>query len=115
MEENGNEYNFVSEEKFMSLVEKGKIIEYERYGNNLYGTPRPFGSKRYVAVVCIGGYKALKELYGEQILGVYIKCDEDVALSRGQDRDGSTTLVKQRKHEDEAFLKQMEEEGFTLD
>lgn len=111
MEENGNEYNFVSEEKFMSLVEKGKIIEYERYGNNLYGTPRPFGSKRYVAVVCIGGYKALKELYGEQILGVYIKCDEDVALSRGQDRDGSTTLAKQRKHEDEALLKQMEEEA----
>ena len=108
LEQDGVEYNFVTEERFMKLVEKGKIIEYERYGNNLYGTPRPYGATRYVAVVCLGGYKALKQLYGNQVLGVYLKCDDDVALARGEQRDASTELVKKRRKEDEAVLQEME-------
>lgn len=108
LEEDGVEYKFVTEEKFMQLVEKGKIIEHERYGNNLYGTPRPFGSTRYVSVVCIGGYKALKELYGNQVMGVYLKCNDDVALLRGEQRDKSAELVKKRQSEDKAVLEEME-------
>jgi len=110
-EKNGHEYMFVSEDKFKELVAKKHIIEYERYGNNLYGTPRPSGAKRYVAVVCIGGYRALKKLYGDQVLGVYLKCDEDIAFSRGQQRDGSTNLVYKRKQEDENLLAEMEKEA----
>lgn len=109
LEEDGVEYRFVTEEKFMKLVENGKIIEYERYGNNLYGTPRPFGSKRFVAVVCIGGYKALKELYGDQVIGVYLECDSDVAFSRSYTRDNNNNnnLAKARKDIDSALLDEM--------
>lgn len=109
LEENGVEYRFVSKEKFMKLVDNGKIIEHEEYNGNLYGTPRPYGAKRHVAVVCVGGYKALKSLYGEQVLGVYLKCDENVAEKRGTERDGSNELVKNRKNIDRALLQEMED------
>lgn len=109
LEENGNEYIFVSKTKFMNLVDAGQIIEYEEYNGNLYGTPRPYGAKRYVAVVCVGGYKALKELYGDQVLGVYLKCDSDIAMKRGIQRDGSSELVSNRKNIDESLLSEMEQ------
>lgn len=106
LEEDGVEYRFVTEEKFMKLVDSGKIIEYERYGSNLYGTPRPFGGKRFVAVVCIGGYKALKELYGDQVIGVYLECDSKVAFSRSETRDNNN-LAKARKDIDAKLLEEM--------
>ena len=110
LEQDGVEYKFVDEEQFMQLVNNGNIIEYERYGNNLYGTPRPYGSKRFVAVVCVGGYKALKNLYGKQVIGIYLKCDTDVAMERGEKRDtNDKEQVKKRKQEDEKLLNEMEE------
>lgn len=110
-EENGKEYIFVTREKFLKLVENNKIIEYEQYNGNLYGTPVPFGAKRYVAVVCLGGYRALKKMYGDQVTGVYLKCDAETSLNRGQQRDGSVSLVKKRLSEDEKLLKDMENEA----
>jgi len=110
LEENGVEYKFVTEDEFMKLVESGDIIEYERYGNNLYGTPRPYGSKRFVAVVCVGGYKALKKIYGDQVIGIYLECDTNIALERGGNRDkDSSSQVRKRKQEDEELIKQMKE------
>ena len=108
-EKHGNEYMFVSRDKFMELVDKGQIIEYEEYSGNLYGTPRPFGSTHYVAVVCVGGFKALKQLYGEQVTGVYLSVSEETALLRGEKRDGSVKLVSERKKQDEKVLSEMEE------
>lgn len=108
-EKNGDAYRFVSRDKFMSLVESGKIIEYAEYNGNLYGTPRPYGSKRYVAVVELNGYKKLKEIYGEQVTGFYLKCDEDIAIKRAIKRDSSDELIKKRHKSDEAMLEEMEE------
>lgn len=93
-EQDGVDYKFVTEDKFMALVDKGKIIEYERHNDNLYGTPRPFGAKRYVAVVCLGGYRALRNIYGEQVFGVYLKCDEDTAMSRGETHEDNENILK---------------------
>ena len=109
LEENGVEYIFVSRQKFNQLVEEDKIIEHEEYNGNLYGTPRPYGAKKFVAVVCVGGYKALKSIYGEQVLGVYLKCSADIAEQRGSQRDGSSELFRNRKNIDDSLLKEMEE------
>ena len=107
-EKHGNEYMFVSRDKFMELVNLGQIIEYEEYNGNLYGTPRPFGAKKYVAVVCVGGFRALKQLYGEQVVGVYLKVSEETAALRGEKRDGSLKLIEERKKQDELVLNEME-------
>ena len=111
METNGKEYRFVTEDKFMELVNKGHIIEYEKYGNNYYGTPVPHGASRHVAVVCIGGYRALKEKFGEQVIGVYLKCDKEVALDRAVKRDKTEEQALKRFKEEEELVKSMEKEA----
>lgn len=81
-ETNGKEYHFVNKEQFMELVNKGIIIEHEEYCGNLYGTPRLMGATDYVAVVAISGYKALKEMYKNQVVGVLLKVDEETLKQR---------------------------------
>ena len=113
-EVNGVDYNFVTREQFMSLVDKGIIIEYEENYGNLYGTPRLFGSTSYVAVVCVGGFKALKELYGNQVLGVYLRVDKDTLEERTKIRDNefkNTDDYKKRAEKDKELLEIMEKEA----
>ena len=39
-EEDGRDYDFVNEEKFMQLVDEGAFVEWARVHDNLYGTRR---------------------------------------------------------------------------
>lgn len=110
-EVDGKEYRFVNKEKFLQLVDKGIIIEYEEYNGNLYGTPEPYGSTSYVAVVCLKGYRALKEKYGKQVVGIYLKCDDEIATARAKSRDSSEEFINKRKEEDRAVAIQMEQEA----
>lgn len=44
-EENGKEYFFISSEEFEKMIAKDELIEYARYVNNYYGTPRAYVEK----------------------------------------------------------------------
>lgn len=90
LEKDGREYRFVTESKFMELVKANIIIEYEKYDNFYYGTPEPIGAEKHVAVVCVNGFKALKEKYGDQVIGVYIKCPEEVSIERIRSRHSNS-------------------------
>lgn len=41
-EENGREYFFITKEEFEKMIAKGELIEYARYVDNYYGTPRAY-------------------------------------------------------------------------
>ena len=41
-EEDGREYFFVTREKFEEMIREGQLIEYARYVENYYGTPRQY-------------------------------------------------------------------------
>lgn len=41
-EENGREYFFLSEEEFKKLRDEHKLVEYAKYVNHYYGTPREY-------------------------------------------------------------------------
>lgn len=41
-EEDGREYFFITKEEFEKMIAKGELIEYARYVNNYYGTPRAY-------------------------------------------------------------------------
>ena len=41
-EENGREYFFISKEEFEKMIAKDELIEYARYVENYYGTPRGY-------------------------------------------------------------------------
>lgn len=39
-EEDGREYYFVSEERFLEMIREGALLEYAEYAGNHYGTPK---------------------------------------------------------------------------
>ena len=41
-EEHGREYFFISKDEFEKMIAKGELIEYARYVENYYGTPRVY-------------------------------------------------------------------------
>ena len=41
-EEDGREYFFVTKEEFEKMIAKGELIEYAKYVENYYGTPRKY-------------------------------------------------------------------------
>lgn len=56
-EENGREYFFMTTEEFEALIEQDALIEYARYVNNYYGTPRS-----YVESKMAEGYDVILEI-----------------------------------------------------
>lgn len=112
LETDGNEYKFVSEERFMELVKANIIIEFEKYNNCYYGTPEPIGAEKHVAVVCTNGFKALKNKYGDQVIGVYIKCPKDLSIDRIRKRHAgsnkTTEDIEKRIENDLKLAEEME-------
>lgn len=39
-EENGVSYHFVTKDEFMNLIARGQMLEYNKYGDSFYGTPK---------------------------------------------------------------------------
>lgn len=48
-EVDGREYFFLTEEKFEALIEQDALIEYARYVNHYYGTPRAYVEEKMAA------------------------------------------------------------------
>ena len=44
-EEHGREYFFITKDEFEKMIAKGELIEYARYVENYYGTPREYVEK----------------------------------------------------------------------
>lgn len=45
-EEHGREYFFISKDEFEKMIAKGELIEYAKYVENYYGTPRDYVEKK---------------------------------------------------------------------
>ena len=73
-EEHGREYFFISEEEFEKKIEYDELIEYARYVNHYYGTPRDYveqkmnEGKDVILEIEIQGALKVKEKYPETLL-----------------------------------------------
>ena len=73
-EANGREYFFVSEQEFTSMIEKGDLIEYARYVNHYYGTPKEYvmrqmaQGKDVILEIEIQGALKVKKRFPEALL-----------------------------------------------
>jgi guanylate kinase len=70
-------YKYVTRDKFDELVSKDRIIKYAERGNYLFGAQRPYGAKKFVAVVDEDCCSKLKEVYGKQIIVVHLKDENE--------------------------------------
>ena len=102
-------YKFVSREVFDGLINTGVIIEWDEYNNQLYGTPRPFGAKNYVGEVSLDGYKELKRIYGNQVIGIYLQCEEEIQKVRLLYKDLNTDEINKRNQIDSDLSNQIKE------
>jgi guanylate kinase len=75
-------YIHITNETFKRHVDSGHIIEAEEYNGELYGIARPIAAKKYVVTVNPYGLDKLREIYGRQVIGIYLKCDKETLESR---------------------------------
>lgn len=90
----------INKDKFDKLVNNKSLIQYEN-NNITYGIKKPFGAKKFVSLIDEDGFKKLKDIYGDQIIGVYIgKCSDNYYISISDTEDTnkiiSDILVKVR-------------------
>lgn len=72
-EVNGKEHIFVSNQEFEKIIEDNKIVEYVKYGNNYYGTPKdPIDNwlkegRTVVLNIEVKGADKIREIYPDVI------------------------------------------------
>ena len=73
-EAHGREYFFISKDEFEKMIAKGELIEYAKYVENYYGTPRDYVEKKLdegkdvILEIEIQGALKVKEQYPDAIL-----------------------------------------------
>lgn len=73
-ESHGREYFFVSEEEFEEMIREGELVEYARYVNNYYGTPKAYVMEQLeqgrdvILEIEIQGALKVKEAYPDTLL-----------------------------------------------
>ena len=73
-EEDGREYVFKTKEEFLSMIEKGELLEYAQYVENYYGTPKAYvqeqldAKKNVILEIEVQGALQVKKIYPEGVL-----------------------------------------------
>ncbi|PNV59713.1 guanylate kinase [Clostridium sp. chh4-2] len=73
-EENGREYFFIEKEQFEHMIDHGDLIEYAKYVDNYYGTPKDYvfdkmaEGKDVILEIEIQGALKVKERFPETLL-----------------------------------------------
>lgn len=73
-EAHGREYFFISKDEFEKMIAKGELIEYARYVQNYYGTPRDYVEKKLaegrdvILEIEIQGALKVRERFPETLL-----------------------------------------------
>jgi len=92
-ETQGNPYLFLSEQEFMDLRKTGEIFEH----TIRHGTYRGMRKSSFEGILKSGkiairdcdkyGFKALKEIYPDKVVGIFLTCDKDTIKNRLLNRD----------------------------
>lgn len=97
-ETNGVEYNFISRDEFIEMINRDEFVEYRTYSTLVGGVPETwyYGMPKqdidkdelYITILDVDGAKSFKNYYGEEnLMTVYIKASDDVrkyrAIARG--------------------------------
>lgn len=95
-EKEGEKYNFISREKFESMIENDELLEYNLYVDNYYGTPRKpveqavADNKDIFIEVDVNGAKSIREKLPEAI-SIFIMPPSFTELKRRLSSRGTET------------------------
>lgn len=112
---NGIDYYFISEDEVSELENKHQLVEHSIYDGNHYGLSKyslynKLNSGDCYAILDFNGYKSVKEILGDSVIGIYIDLDIDTLMSRLKNRNESDEFISKRL---ELFKKeQLEKNNF---
>ena len=87
-EEHGREYFFISKEEFEKMIANDELIEYAKYVDNYYGTPKNYvetkleEGKDVILEIEVQGALQIKQKYPETLLLFVTTKDADVLKNR---------------------------------
>ena len=93
----GKDYFFISVDKFEKMVKNDEFLEYARYVNNYYGTPKKYvldklsSGLNVVLEIEMQGALKIKKIYNEAILVFFLpkdaKTQRDRLINRGRENE----------------------------
>lgn len=79
MEKDGVDYFFVSNEKFMQMIEENKLLEYTHFVGNYYGTPAEYveqlrneGKNVFLEIEINGAKEVLNKCQGDDVISIFL-------------------------------------------
>lgn len=103
-EKDGREYFFVSKEKFLKTLNEGGLLEYNKYVENYYGTPkekveemRQNGHNVLLEIDINGAEKVMKALGKDDVLSIFIlppSLEELEKRIRGRSTESDEVIAK---------------------
>ncbi|MBR4162533.1 MAG: guanylate kinase [Solobacterium sp.] len=95
-----DDYNFVSKKEFKELIDNGKLLEWNEYQNNFYGTPlddvqRVLAEGRTPLLeIDYHGYLSVKKIYKDEVEGVFVVTPDAATLLERLVKRGTETKEK---------------------
>ena len=102
-EENGIDYYFISKEDFENRIENGDFIEYNRYGENYYGTLKSEVKrlsdehKTVVLIIDVNGALNFRKIFPSAVLIFLLPPSEEVLKHRLSSRATDTEEAIQKR------------------
>lgn len=120
-EQEGVDYFFKTKEEFERLIQQGELLEYAKYVDNYYGTPKQYvedmleqGFNVFLEIEVQGALQ-VKESFPEGVFIFLIPPSLEELKTRIVGRGTETTdLVQDRLHEAQKEIKMMEEYNYIV-
>ncbi|MCZ8523242.1 MULTISPECIES: guanylate kinase [Paenibacillus] len=99
-EVDGQDYHFVSQEEFKAAEEKQEFIEVIEIDGNCYGIKEADVASQLQSLGAVFlvlnrfGAEALKKVYGDRVVRIFIYADRDTVLKREQARGDTPELIE---------------------
>lgn len=104
VDDKDDSYNFLTVDEFKAKIDNGEMIEYIKYNNNYYGSSVDSLSKNCTIVLEPNGYRALKGLMPDKVLGILLDVSDEERLRRGLLRGDKEETIKSRIIEDKELF-----------
>ena len=113
----GREYHFVSVEEFERMIENDEFFEYQKFGDNYYGTSKEEWEKSDVVIMAPQGVENLKKLGVRQdCFIIYVDIPYHIRKERLSRRNGSLSEeIKKRLYNDEREFEGFDDYDMRVD
>jgi guanylate kinase len=107
-ENNGEDYHFVKKETFLQMKQQDEFIESVKIDGEYYGIREidiaKIFEKQKITYLTLNpeGAQLLKDLYGDQVVRIFVYADRDTVVKRQKERgDDETVIQRHMNHYDE--------------